>query len=183
MTISLECPQAAFQAPPGYSDENLGQVAAIFGIRRAVTGQEDRLAAAFGAEQVAEAQRQLGQLSEFVTVSQFSERAAQQLAEMKALAASDPFKHDYPDVRAQRRKALDESIADAEALLGVTMPEIDVTAASIATTSLFWEAAQGSPVAADILPSRHVTNLWEMATGEPEVPQLIALDLVAQAAQ
>jgi hypothetical protein len=172
MTIDARPRGVVFNSPPEYDRTSLSQVAANLVMEGALQAQADALQAEYGPKEVKEALSAVHADGRYLRVNSISDT----LDRMKAWQASDPFKDDYPDVRAQRQYALSETIADAEQANRETPPEFHQQIASIVTAALVQEASSGSLEAADVLLSDHVPAMWERATGSPEVPEEIFPD-------
>jgi hypothetical protein len=138
----------------------------------ALQAQADALEAMYGPEVVNEALSAVHADGRYLRVNSISDT----LDKMKAWQATDPFRDDYSDVRAQRRYALAESIADAEQANRETPPTFNGQIASVVTAALVQQASSGSFEAADVLLSDHTPTMWERATGSPEVPEEIFPD-------
>lgn len=156
-----------FNVPPEYRQTSLSPVAASLVMEGALQSQAFALADTYGPKEVKEALTTVNADGKYLRLNSISDT----LDRMRAWQATDPFKDDYPDVRAQRRYALSEAIAEAEEANRIQPPVISQRIASIVTSALVNQASAGSLEAADVLLSDHVPALWERATGSPDVPE------------
>jgi hypothetical protein len=169
MSITAEPAHIVFRAPEAYNQTGLSEVAANYAMGRALSAQADRLALEYGDRTVEDAYRIFDQRGQVFVVNAITTS----LERLREFQAASPFKNDYPDVRAQRERALDEVIAEAEAAERLQAPSVSELAATIVTTALLLEARSGSIEAADVLVSGHTARVWEEATGIQEIPEAI----------
>lgn len=170
MSIDTRTQCVAFHVSPEYYRTSLSPVAANFVMRRALQGQAGHLEHLYGPKDVKESLRVVSADGEFIALNHNFD-STEYLAELKAKQASDPFKDDYADVRAQRQYALASAIASAEEVCRMAPPVFTERVASVVTSALLQRAISGSFEDADVLLSEHTPAMWERATGIPEVPE------------